>query len=107
MPRYVSPKTPMPSEAARMTEILGIPHLRAAILRHLSSCAAGATSGEIAKALGTRYQTVQRHLEQLEELGAVQASVPPPRQGHHVLFTLKVKVLSEAIKRNADYIQGQ
>lgn len=106
MPRYVNPKIPMPIEAARMTDILGIPHLRSAILRHLSGSEVGATSGEIAAALGTRYQTVQRHLEQLEQLGAVRASVPPPRQGHHVTFTLKVNVLREAIKKNADYIQG-
>lgn len=106
MPRYVNPKTPMPTEESRMTEILGIPHLRAAILRHLSSCEAGATSGEIANVLGTRYQTVQRHLEQLEQLGVVQASVPPPRQGHHVVFAIKADVLREAIKKNADYIQG-
>lgn len=106
MPRYVSPKIPMPTEAARMTEILGIPHLRAAILRYLSNCEAGATSGEIAKDLGTRYQTVQRHLEHLEQLGAVRASVPPPRQGHHVVFVIKADVLSEAVKQNAGYIQG-
>ncbi len=89
-----------------MTEILGIPHLRAAILKHLSSHKEGATSGEIAKALGTRYQTVQRHLEQLEQLGAVIASVPPPRQGHHVVFAVKPDVLLEAIKKNAEYLQG-
>lgn len=89
-----------------MTEILGIPHLRAAILRHLSSNADGGTSGEIAAALGTRYQTVKRHLEQLEELGVVAASIAPPRQGHHVVFTLKPEVLGEAIKKNAKYIQG-
>lgn len=89
-----------------MTEILGIPLLRAAILKHLSSHKEGATSGEIAKSLGTRYQTVQRHLEHLEELGAVNASVPPPRQGHRVVFTVDHDVLVRAIKENSEYIQG-
>lgn len=96
----------MSSEAARMTEILGIPLLRAAILKHLSTHKQGATSGEIAKSLGTRYQTVQRHLEHLEELGAVKASVPPPRQGHRVVFAVNDDVLAKAIKENAEYIQG-
>lgn len=89
-----------------MTEILGVPHLRAAILRHLAANKQGGTSGEIAGVLGTRYQTVQRHLEQLEQLGAVIASVSPPRQGHHVVFKLEERVLAQAIQKNADYIQG-
>lgn len=66
----------------------------------------GGTSGEIAMALGTRYQTVQRHLEQLEQLGAVVASVPPPRQGHRVVFRLDKNVVDDAIGQNARYIQG-
>lgn len=106
MPRYVSPTSPMPKKVARMTAILGIPTLRAEILRYLSQHPDGATSGEIATALGTRYQTVQRHLEQLEELKAVKASVKPPRRGHHVVFKIKPGVLAEAIEKNASYIQG-
>ncbi|WP_417221241.1 ArsR/SmtB family transcription factor [Arthrobacter sp.] len=89
-----------------MTEILGVPHLRAAILRHLAVNEEGGTSGEIAGILGTRYQTVQRHLEHLEQLGAVVASVPPPRQGHRVVFRLDRNILADAIRTNAEYIQG-
>lgn len=89
-----------------MTEILGIQQLRAEILRYLSQHPEGATSGEIATAIGTRYQTVQRHLEQLEDLNAVKASVKPPRRGHHVVFTIKSDSLAEAIEKNASYIQG-
>jgi DNA-binding transcriptional ArsR family regulator len=106
MPRYVSPTSPMPKKVATMTEILGIPQLRAEILRFLSQHPDGATSGEIAAAIGTRYQTVQRHLEQLEELKAVKASVKPPRRGHHVVFKIKPGVLAEAVEKNASYIQG-
>lgn len=96
----------MPNKIARMTAILGIPQLRAEILRYLSQHPDGATSGEIATALGTRYQTVQRHLEQMEDLKAVKASVKPPRRGHHVVFKIKPGVLAEAIEQNASYIQG-
>ena len=103
MPRYVSPSSPMPKKLATLTEILGIPQLRAEILRFLSQHPDGATSGEIAAAIGTRYQTVQR---QLEELKAVKASVKPPRQGHHVVFKIKPNVLAEAVEKNASYIQG-
>lgn len=89
-----------------MTEILGIPQLRAEILRYLSQNPEGATSGEMATAIGTRYQTVQRHLEQLEGLGAVDASVKPPRQGHRVVFKLRTGILATAVKTNAAYIEG-
>jgi ArsR family transcriptional regulator len=106
MPRYVSPSSPMPQDIAVMTEILGIPALRVAILRYLTQHPQGATSGEMATAIGTRYQTVQRHLDQLEELGAVEASIQPPRQGHHVLFALKPGILKDAVEKNSAYIQG-
>ena len=96
----------MPKKLGTLTEILGIPQLRAEILRFLSQHPDGATSGEIAAAIGTRYQTVQRHLEQLEDLKAVKASVKPPRQGHHVVFKIKPNVLAEAVEKNASYIQG-
>lgn len=107
MPRYVQPEIPMPEMVLRMTSILGIPPLRAEILRYLASHAGGATSGEIAAAIGTRYQTVQRNLEQLEELGAVNASVSIPRQGHRVVFSLNREVLSRAIEQTAAYVDGQ
>lgn len=107
MPRYVSPKTPLPERVAIVTAILGVPALRAEILRQLSLSPDGATSGEIATAIGTRYQTVQRHLDQLEELGAVSASVPAPRGGHHVVFRLVPSALDAALAENALYIQGK
>lgn len=106
MPRYVSPQTPLPAKVARMTAILGVPHLRAEILRQLALAEGGLTSGEIAKVIGTRYQTVQRHLESLEELGAVTANVPLPRAGHRVVFTLIPGVVDEALDENAKYIRG-
>lgn len=107
MPRYVSPQTPLPERVAIMTAILGVPALRAEILRYLSLAPQGATSGEVAAAIGTRYQTVQRHLDQLEELGAVSASVPAPRGGHHVVFRLIPEALDAALTENARYIQGK
>lgn len=106
MPRYVSPTSPMPEKVARLTAILGIPQLRAEIIRYLSQHPDGGTSGEIAGALGTRYQTVQRHLEQLEDLDAVRASVSPPRRGHHVVFKIVPSALAEAIDENTAYMQG-
>ena len=107
MPRYVQPETPMPELSLRMTSVLGIPPLRAEILRYLALHVEGATSGEIAAAIGTRSQTVQRNLEQLETLGAVNASVPTPRRGHHVVFTLNHDVILEAINTSAAYINGE
>lgn len=107
MPRYVQPETPMPELALRMTSILGIPPLRAEILRFLALRPEGATSGEVASAIGTRSQTVQRNLEQLEGLGAVNASVPAPRRGHHVVFTLNRDAVVEAVETSAKYIDGK
>lgn len=107
MPRYVNPQTPLPERVAIVTAILGVPALRAEILRHLSLVSQGATSGEIAAAIGTRYQTVQRHLDQLEDLGAVSASVPAPRGGHHVVFRLVPGALGTALAENALYLQGK
>lgn len=107
MPRYVTPQTPMPERMVIMTETLGIPALRAEILRHLSLNPSGATSGEIAAEFAIPYPTVRRNLEQLEKLGAVVANVPPPRGGKQVVFCLVPEALQVALEENARYIQGK
>ena len=101
------PQNPIPEAAAQMISVLGIPPLRAEILRYLATHEEGSTSGDIAAAIGTRNQTVQRHLEQLEELGAVTASVAAPRRGHHVVFTLSETALVKAIREASNYISGK
>lgn len=97
----------MPERVAIMTEILGIPALRAEILRYLSQHPGGATSGEIAAAFAIPYPTVRRNLEQLEKLGAVSASVPTPRGGKQVVFQVIPEAVQAALDENARYIQGK
>lgn len=90
-----------------MTEILGIPALRAEILRYLSVNPHGATTGAIATEFGIPYPTVRRNLEQLEKLGAVVADAPMPRGGKQVVFQLVPETLLTALEENARYVQGK
>lgn len=93
-----------------MSGFLGISPLRLEILRYLYQHPAGATSGEIARALGANvgYKTVLRHLQQLEELNAieVQKDDSQTRQGQHVIFGLNPETWDEAIGNIRRYVEG-
>lgn len=106
MPKYVTPQTSMPGRVVVVTEILGLPALRVEIFRYLSLHSDGATTGEIAAHLNVPYPTVRRNLEQLEQLGAVVASDPPPRGGKHVVFALVPGTLRRAIEEAERYMRG-
>lgn len=94
----------------RMSGFLGIPPLRLEILRYLHQHPAGATSGEIARALGENigYKTVLRHLQQLEGLNAIEAQKDDSqtRQGQHVIFVLNAETWDQAMIDIRRYVEG-
>lgn len=111
MPRYVQPDKPLPMWAMRVSGILGIPPLRLEILKYLHQNADGATSGDIARALGegVNYKTVLRHLQQLEGFDVVTAHVDErhPRQGQHVVFQLSAAAWNSALEDVKAYVEGR
>lgn len=96
----------MPGRVVVVTEILGLPALRVELFRFLSQHPQGATTGEIAAHFNIPYPTVRRNLEQLEQLGAVIASDPPPRGGKQVVFSLVPGSLKRSLEDATKYMQG-
>ncbi|WP_432246251.1 winged helix-turn-helix domain-containing protein (plasmid) [Arthrobacter sp. G.S.26] len=81
--------------------------VRSAILRNLALSAEGTTSGQIAKDLGANYQTVFRHLQDLEDLGLVKADAGQQRQGQRVLYRLDKAARDVALAAYAQYLDGR
>lgn len=85
----------------------GMNQVRAAIIRHLAQTEAGTTSGEISRELQATYQTVFRHLHDLEKLGIVASDAGEQRQGQRVIYTLNRQVRDKALADYASYLDGQ
>lgn len=85
----------------------GMNEVRAAIIRHLGQDETGATSGRIAKELGANYQTVFRHLQDLESLGIVISNAGEQRQGQRVLYRLDRDAKNQALADYASYLDGK
>jgi DNA-binding transcriptional ArsR family regulator len=85
----------------------GMNQVRAAIIRHLAQKPNGATSGDISRQLQATYQTVFRHLQDLEEQGIVASDAGEQRQGQRVRYTLNKQARDKALADYAHYLDGQ
>lgn len=89
--------------------MLGINPLRTEIIRYLAQHPDGATSGDIARAIGAEYRTVYGHLRQLEESEGVQADGPPggKRKGQWVIYRLNPAAIKAAQEQYRRYTAGK
>ncbi|TFC97741.1 ArsR family transcriptional regulator [Cryobacterium sinapicolor] len=107
MPRYASPEEPLPLSAERATVVFGANPLRGAIIRLLALNSEGMTSGAIQRELNTTYQTVLRHLQELESAGTVTADAGEQRQGQRVIYVLDTDALQSALFGYGEYLFGK
>lgn len=84
----------------------GINQVRSAVLRFLAAAEHGVTSGQIARDLTANYQTVFRHLQDLESLGIVSSDAGDQRQGQRVEYRLNREALDKALAEYADYLNN-
>lgn len=80
--------------------------LRAAIIRHLAQNEEGATSGQISRDLKATYQTIFRHLQDLEEQEIVLSDAGEQRQGQRVVYSLNRQARDNALADYAKYLDG-
>lgn len=85
----------------------GVNQVRSAVLRCLAAAEHGLTSGQIARDLGANYQTVFRHLQDLEALGVVSSDAGDQRQGQRVEYRLNQEALDKALAEYADYLNNR
>lgn len=85
----------------------GMNQVRAAIIRHLARTEQGVTSGQISRDLQANYQTVFRHLQDLEDQGIVLSDATDQRQGQRVVYTLNKKARDKALADCAKYLDGK
>lgn len=81
--------------------------VRAEIIRYLSQSSSGATSGQIARDLEATYQTIFRHLQDLEEQGLVDSDGTKNRHGQRVVYMLNKKERDRALENYARYLNGR
>ena len=87
--------------------MFGANPLRGAIIRLLALNSEGMTSGAIQRELGTTYQTVLRHLQELESADIVTADAGEQRQGQRVIYVLDGDVLRSALSGYGEYLFGK
>lgn len=81
--------------------------VRAADIRHLALNPSGTTSGQIARELSATYQTIFRHLQDLEEQRIVTSDAGEQRQGQRVVYTLNRATRDKALADYAAYLDGK
>ncbi|MHC6223115.1 ArsR/SmtB family transcription factor [Arthrobacter sp. MMS24-S77] len=107
MPRYAKPPTPTNQRAEAAMKVFGANEVRSAIIRYLSQNAAGSTSGQVARDLGANYQTVFRHLQDLEVQGIVASDAGEQRQGQRVMYRLDREAKDRALADYDRYLDGK
>lgn len=86
--------------------MFGANPLRGAIIRLLAVTPEGMTSGAIQRELNTTYQTVFRHLQEIESTGIVTSDAGEKRQGQRVIYELDSDALRAALSNYEDYLFG-
>ena len=85
----------------------GMNQVRAAIVRYLAQNAEGATSGQITRELSATYQTIFRHLQDLESQGIVRSDAGQQRHGQRVIYALDKAARDQALADYAQYLDGK
>ena len=85
----------------------GMNRVRAEIIRYLARNPAGATSGQIGRDLEATYQTIFRHLQDLEQQGLVDSDGSKNRHGQRVVYRLNKRERDRALSNYAKYLDGQ
>lgn len=80
---------------------------RAEIIRYLALHPGGATSGQISRDLGAAFQTVFRHLQDLEEQNLIVSDANQNRHGQRVIYQLNRSARDQALADYASYLDGK
>jgi len=107
MPRYASSAEPPPLTATRAMMVFGVNPIRGAIVHLLSRHPEGMTSGAIHRELNATYQTVLRHLQELESAGAVTTDAGEERQGQRVIYVADSDAVRSALAGYESYLLGE
>jgi DNA-binding transcriptional ArsR family regulator len=87
--------------------VFGVNPIRGAIVRLLSRHPEGMTSGAIHRELNATYQTVFRHLQELESAGAVTSDAGEKRQGQRVIYVADSVAVRAALAGYESYLLGE
>lgn len=85
----------------------GMNKVRAEIIRYLALNPSGATSGQIGRDLEATYQTIFRHLRELEVQGIVDSDGSDNRHGQRVVYRLNRSGRDRALRDCARYLDGE
>lgn len=108
MPRYASATHPLPPEVAKAVRVIGANPIRASIVRLLAQSAEPRTTGDIERELGgVTYQTVFRHIRELEAEGIVTSNARENRGGQRVLYTVDRDALRRELDEYSRYLLGE
>lgn len=88
--------------------MIGANPIRAAIVRLLAQSAEPKTTGDIERELGgVTYQTVFRHIRELEAEGIVVSDARENRGGQRVLYSVDREALRRELDEYAKYLLGE
>ncbi|GAA5226995.1 hypothetical protein GCM10025778_15280 [Paeniglutamicibacter antarcticus] len=107
MPRNAKTSAIPASWADDAMKAFGMNRVRAEIIRYLATESAGATSGQIARDLEATYQTIFRHLQDLEGQGIVESDGTSNRHGQRVIYRLDKQERDRALSNYAKYLDGK
>lgn len=85
----------------------GMNRVRSEVLRYLAQNPEGTTSGQIGRDLDATYQTIFRHLRELEEQGIIDSDGSENRHGQRVVYRLNKQGRDRALANYASYLDGQ
>ena len=106
MPRYLRPPTHLPADVEAAIDALSTPFARA-VVRTLAQHGS-ATSGQLATALQTSVQAVQRTLLLLEDSGLLRADFPAgERTGRRVAYSVDHDRLDFTLDALGAYLHGR
>lgn len=107
MPRDAKTSASPAEWADDAMKAFGMNRVRAEIIRYLARSTSGATSGQIARDLDATYQTIFRHLRDLEDQGLVESDGADNRHGQRVVYQLNKQERDRALENYAKYLNGE
>ena len=107
MPRNAKTSANPAPWADRAMKAFGMNRVRSEVLRYLAQNPEGTTSGQIGRDLDATYQTIFRHLRELEEQGIIDSDGSENRHGQRVVYRLNKQGRDRALANYASYLDGQ